>query len=137
LPGVPEGLCVEVQIRTKAMHREADFGLAAHWSYKQGQKDKSHGRVSQLRQALSSSTTDALEAQAVHADQIFVLTPKGEIIELPDGSTPLDFAFHVHTQLVPRRAGCNCSRPHRRARASSASSRRRNVPRSYYWAGKR
>lgn len=100
-PGVPEGLCIEVQIRTQDMHREADFGLASHWSYKQRQKPAADSRIARLREALSAPGTMQQEhAETTSgADQIFVVTPKGDIVELPDGSTPLDFAFHVHTQV--------------------------------------
>lgn len=97
LPEMPEGLCVEVQVRTDAMHREAEYGIAAHWSYKQeGGSDRARDRLSKavaFQQAIEKGKG------AVLTDHIFVLTPKGEIVELPDGATPLDFAFQVHTSL--------------------------------------
>lgn len=96
LPGVPEGLFVEVQIRTPDMHRESEFGVAAHWQYKQGSATAQTIRRTLLDSTLLSEQGSDLAALA---DHIFVLTPKGDIIELPDGATPLDFAFHVHTNV--------------------------------------
>lgn len=97
-PGIPEGVFVEVQIRTQEMHREAEYGIAAHWSYKEGGvTDRAIQRV-KIQQALTSQellTTDQDEL----VDHIYVLTPKGDVVELPEGATPLDFAFQVHTQL--------------------------------------
>lgn len=91
LPGVPSSVFVEVQIRTADMHREADYGIAAHWSYKEaGSTAQALQRV-RLHKMLSVT-------QSLH-DQIFVLTPRGDIVELPEGATTLDFAFHVHTNL--------------------------------------
>lgn len=101
LPGVPEGVFVEVQVRTCPMHREAEFGIAAHWSYKEGGTAQQSMQRVQLQQALASQ--QALEGKKGSAprlvDHIFVLTPKGDIIELPEGATPLDFAFQIHTDL--------------------------------------
>jgi|GEM_PF-71491 len=100
LPGVPEGVFVEVQIRTHAMHREAEYGIAAHWSYKEGgAADRMIQRV-QLHQVLTrQQALEHSEGNATLVDHIFVLTPKGDIIELPEGATPLDFAFQIHTDL--------------------------------------
>lgn len=92
-PGVPEGVFVEIQIRTAAMHREAELGIAAHWSYKEGGAAE---RIAQRARQLLA--LDPLEGGAVR-DHIFVLTPHGDVIELPEGSTPLDFAFQVHSDL--------------------------------------
>lgn len=91
LPSVPEGVFVEVQIRTAEMHREAEYGVAAHWSYKEG------GTAEQAAQR--AAVHRMLLSQPTIADSLFVLTPKGDIVELPDGATPLDFAFAVHTQI--------------------------------------
>jgi GTP pyrophosphokinase len=97
-PGIPEGVFVEVQIRTEQMHREAEYGIAAHWSYKEGGiAERAMERV-KIQQALTSQellTTDQDEL----VDHIYVLTPKGDVVELPEGATPLDFAFQVHTAL--------------------------------------
>lgn len=101
IPGVPEGVFVEVQIRTHAMHREAEFGVAAHWSYKEGGTAEQALRRVELSQVLKQQQTlDEGEGSAPSfADHIFVLTPKGDIVELPEGATPLDFAFQIHTDL--------------------------------------
>lgn len=98
LPGVPEGIFVEVQIRTADMQREADYGLAAHWSYKEGGSAAYAVQRAQVQHALSQSSGDNPAAGGM-TDRIFVLTPKGDVLQLPEGSTPLDFAFHVHTTL--------------------------------------
>ncbi|MSR86958.1 bifunctional (p)ppGpp synthetase/guanosine-3',5'-bis(diphosphate) 3'-pyrophosphohydrolase [Candidatus Peribacteria bacterium] len=101
IPGVPEGVFVEVQVRTHAMHREAEYGIAAHWSYKEGGSAEQSLQRVQLQQALSSQhTVEGATSSAIRfADHIFVLTPKGDIVELPEGATPLDFAFQIHTDL--------------------------------------
>ena len=91
LPGVPEGLFIEVQVRTAAMHREAELGIAAHWSYKEGGTAEHAAERARLQRALTQ--------HLIPRDHIFVLTPRGDIIELPEGATTLDFAFHVHTTL--------------------------------------
>lgn len=98
LPGVPEGIFVEVQIRTADMQREADYGLAAHWSYKEGGSAVYAAQLAQVQHALSQASGDH-PATGGMTDRIFVLTPKGDVLQLPEGSTPLDFAFHVHTTL--------------------------------------
>jgi GTP pyrophosphokinase len=104
LPGVPEGVFVETQVRTMHMHREAEFGIAAHWSYKEGGTARQSVQRVQLQRALASQQT--LEGTGEEAtgtprlaDHIFVLTPKGDVIELPEGATTLDFAFQIHTDL--------------------------------------
>ncbi|MFA6038759.1 MAG: HD domain-containing protein [Candidatus Peribacteraceae bacterium] len=100
LPGVPEGVLVEVQLRTFNMHREAEFGIAAHWSYKEGGTAAQAFQRVQLHQVLTQQQTleeGGLPPQL--ADHIFVLTPKGDIVELPEGATPLDFAFQIHTEV--------------------------------------
>ncbi|MDD3897177.1 MAG: HD domain-containing protein [Candidatus Peribacteraceae bacterium] len=101
LPGSPEDVLIEIQVRTHEMHREAEFGIAAHWSYKSyGSTSRAMEQV-QLQRALASQ--EVLEEDGEYAaglvDHIFVLSPKGDIIELPEGATPLDFAFQVHTDL--------------------------------------
>ena len=100
LPGVPERLFAEVQIRTEAMHREAEYGIAAHWSYKEGGAVRQAAQKAEFHRVLASQQAVGGGGWAASLkDQIFVLTPRGDIIELPEGSTPLDFAFHVHTDL--------------------------------------
>lgn len=100
LPGVPEGVFTEVQIRTHSMHREAEYGIAAHWSYKHGGKAQRSVQKVQIQQVLTGQqSVETRDAESALADHIFVLTPKGDIVELPEGATPLDFAFQIHTDL--------------------------------------
>ena len=95
---------VEVQIRTREMHRTNEFGLAAHWAYKQ--EDRPDGQVGWLRDLIeivdaSHDAEELLEHTrlAIYADRIFAFTPKGGLFQLPKGSTSVDFAFAVHTDL--------------------------------------
>lgn len=99
LPKVPPEVFVEVQIRTRKMHREAEFGIAAHWMYKSGDSTKKAMRTAQLKQVLSSQEAIEEEDRSGYKDQIFVLTPQGDIVELPEGATALDFAFAIHSDL--------------------------------------
>lgn len=97
----------EVQIRTYEMHRIAEYGIAAHWKYKEGiSKDKEEVKLAWLRQALEwqADTKDPKEFMEtlkvdLFASQVFVFTPAGDVMELPAGATPLDFAFKVHTDV--------------------------------------
>jgi GTP pyrophosphokinase len=99
-PGIPEGMFLEVQIRTTEMHREAEYGIAAHWSYKEGGLMERAAARARVQQALTTQFLDDETGKApVLSDHIFVLTPRGDVIELPEGATALDFAFQVHTQL--------------------------------------
>ncbi|MBI3336458.1 bifunctional (p)ppGpp synthetase/guanosine-3',5'-bis(diphosphate) 3'-pyrophosphohydrolase [Candidatus Peregrinibacteria bacterium] len=100
LPGVPEGVMVEVQIRTKEMHREAEMGIAAHWRYKEGGAAEKAIQRKRLQTVLADQelVENSPEESALQ-DHIFVLTPKGDIIELPERATPLDFAFEVHSNI--------------------------------------
>ncbi len=99
LPGVPEGLMTEVQIRTPNMHSEARIGVAAHWSYKEaGVSSDERSRQLVARAMLAKAPMEGIGRAGV-SDHIFVLTPRGDVIELPEGATPLDFAFHVHTAV--------------------------------------
>jgi len=98
LPAVPPNTFLEVQVRTRDMHREAQYGVAAHWAYKEGVAAHAVQQV-QLRDMLLSQESLGKGAVSTYADHIFVLTPKGDIVELPEGATPLDFAFTVHTDL--------------------------------------
>ena len=99
LPGTPEGVFMEVQIRTPVMHREAELGIAAHWSYKEGGTAAHAMRRAQLQKALTFQQPLERDEEEAFTDHIFALTPNGDIIELPEGATVLDFAFHVHTAL--------------------------------------
>ncbi|HEY7378371.1 MAG TPA: bifunctional (p)ppGpp synthetase/guanosine-3',5'-bis(diphosphate) 3'-pyrophosphohydrolase [Steroidobacteraceae bacterium] len=105
---------VEVQIRTREMHEHAELGVAAHWKYKEGgQRDAAYeAKIRWVRQLLepeegSESERDFLERfrAEIFEDRIYVLTPKGEVIDLPKQATPLDFAYHVHTDLGHRCRG--------------------------------
>ena len=107
----PQGKALEVQIRTHQMHQEAELGIAAHWRYKEGGKqDASFERkVAWLRQLLEwggedGVFVDRLRAE-VFADRVYAITPRGDIIDLPRGATPLDFAYHIHTGLGHRCRG--------------------------------
>jgi GTP pyrophosphokinase len=108
----PAGKAVEVQIRTREMHDRAELGVAAHWRYKEGgARDASLERkVEQLRQLLAPRPeleADALDrvGATLFREHVYVFSPKGDVVELPDGSTPLDFAYHVHTSLGHRCKG--------------------------------
>ena len=107
-----ERVRIEVQIRTKAMHAEAEFGVAAHWAYKQGQplRAEAYGSwVRDLVELLDNAETpeELLENTrlAMYQDRIFAFTPKGELIQLPKGATPVDFAYAVHTDLGDQTVG--------------------------------
>jgi len=105
---------LEVQIRTRDMHHIAEYGVAAHWRYKEGEEKDIHfeERIAWLRQLIDwhrelSGAEEFLESVKtdIFIDQVFVYTPKGEIKDLPKGSTPLDFAYRVHTELGHRCIG--------------------------------
>ncbi|HTK73274.1 MAG TPA: bifunctional (p)ppGpp synthetase/guanosine-3',5'-bis(diphosphate) 3'-pyrophosphohydrolase [Croceibacterium sp.] len=108
---------VEVQIRTREMHRRNEFGLAAHWAYKQG--DRPDGQVGWLRDLIeivdaSHDAEELLEHTrlAIYQDRIFAFTPKGALFQLPKGSTPVDFAFAVHTALGAQTVGAKINGRH-------------------------
>ena len=110
----PEGKVVEVQIRTHQMHQDNELGVASHWRYKEG-TDYDAGferKISWLRQLLdwkedvadANEFVDQLKSDAFE-DRIYVFTPKGNVIDLVDGSTPLDFAYLIHTEVGHRCRG--------------------------------
>ena len=108
-----DGKPLEVQIRTTAMHENAELGIAAHWRYKEGgTHDKYDERVNWLRRIMEWRS-DAQDAQEfvdnmktdVFQDRVYVFTPRGDVIDLPSGSTPIDFAYHVHTSIGDRCRG--------------------------------
>ena len=110
----PEGRAVEVQIRTAAMHQNAELGVAAHWRYKEGGGPDSatEQHIAWLRQMLEcredeSDDGDLLERFKAEAfqDRVYAITPKGAIVDLPSGATPLDFAYHIHTEIGHRCRG--------------------------------
>jgi RelA/SpoT family (p)ppGpp synthetase len=109
-----DGKPLEVQIRTPEMHQNAEYGIASHWRYKEGAKrDKSYEqRINWLRNMMEwrSDVNDATEfvesmRSDVFQDRVYVFTPRGDIIDMPAGSTPLDFAYHVHTDIGHRCRG--------------------------------
>lgn len=103
----PQGLRVEFQIRTYVMHKIAEEGIAAHWKYKEGKaldpkEDKAFIWLRQLlEQKELNKPTDLVEAlkEDILPTQIYVFTPKGDLVELPVGSTPIDFAYAIHTEI--------------------------------------
>jgi len=107
----PEGRTVEVQIRTHEMHRHAELGVAAHWRYKEGGPPAAafDQKIRFLRHILEPSDQDGdLLDQIrddVFEDRVYAISPKGDVVEMPAGSTPLDFAYHVHTQVGHRCRG--------------------------------
>ncbi len=106
-----ENTRVEIQLRSAAMHAEAEFGLAAHWAYKEGQTraDADHSWIRDLIEILDTagSPEELLEhtRMAMYQDRIFAFTPAGELIQLPKGATPIDFAYAVHTDLGDQAVG--------------------------------
>lgn len=111
----PQGKPVEVQIRTRQMHQRAEQGVASHWRYKEGGKlDPALERViAAVRRMLdaNASDTELLDdfRTEMFSDRVFVRTPKGRIIDMPKGSTPVDFAYYVHTSVGHRCRGAKVS----------------------------
>jgi len=118
----PHGRSVEVQIRTAEMHEHAELGVAAHWTYKEGGvRDAQYQRkIEWVRRLLepqegldagASADGDLIEGMRTElfADRVYVLTPKGEVIDVPRGATPLDFAYSVHTSLGHRCRGAKAN----------------------------
>ncbi|MBW1214871.1 GTP diphosphokinase [Pantoea allii] len=115
----PEGKTVEIQIRTRQMHEDAELGVAAHWKYKEG-PSSSHARgaagheerIAWLRKLITwqeemADSGELLEEvrSQVFDDRVYVFTPKGDVVDLPAGSTPLDFAYHIHSDIGHRCIG--------------------------------
>ncbi len=107
----PEGKPLEIQIRTCEMHEFAEYGVAAHWRYKEGGGDDGLEKgIASLRKLLDpSETKDEELIDSFHTelfpDRVFILTPKGKVLDLPQGATPLDFAYIVHTEIGHRCRG--------------------------------
>lgn len=112
----PEGKAFEVQIRTKRMHDEAELGVAAHWKYKEGggfQKANHERKIDWLREVLEwhrelaqgeNQAENDLEEEFLD-DRVYVFTPEGDVLDLPKGSTPLDFAYRIHSEIGHRCRG--------------------------------
>jgi GTP pyrophosphokinase len=112
----PGGKSVEVQIRTGEMHEHAELGVAAHWTYKEGgaRNSQYERKIEWVRKLLEPQDTSTDETDRnflermrteLFEDRVYTLTPKGEVIDLPRGSTPLDFAYQIHTSLGHRCKG--------------------------------
>ena len=115
----PEGKTLEIQIRTHRMHQESELGVAAHWKYKEGARSTGGGyeaKIAWLRQLLewqdevadSSQLADEFKSQ-MFEDRVYVFTPLGKLIDLPAGSTALDFAYRVHTDVGHRCRGAKAN----------------------------
>jgi guanosine-3',5'-bis(diphosphate) 3'-pyrophosphohydrolase len=111
----PEGRPLEIQIRTREMHETAEYGVAAHWRYKEGSKnavDPTEVKLKWLKSLIDDSVdeddplefTDQLRGQLIE-EEVFVFTPKGEVKSLAAGATPLDFAYEIHTDVGHRCVG--------------------------------
>ncbi len=109
----PEGHTVEIQIRTPEMHYNSEYGVAAHWRYKEGDKSKGFDKkleksISNVRQLLENTSDPEVFKEIsteLQSQNIFVMTPKNEIVTLRQGATPLDFAYNIHTKLGHRCRG--------------------------------
>ena len=111
----PDGRPLEVQIRTREMDEVAEYGVAAHWKYKENTRHSAdfQEKIAALRRIFESHDEAAADAEAfveslktdVFADQVYVVTPKGDVIDLPKGSTPIDFAYLIHTEVGHRCRG--------------------------------
>jgi GTP pyrophosphokinase len=109
-----DGKTVEVQIRTPEMHENAEYGIAAHWRYKEGRKRDGayEQRINWLRRLMewrqdvddAGDFVDAMKSD-VFDERVYAFTPKGDIVDLPAGSTPIDFAYHIHTDIGHRCRG--------------------------------
>ncbi|GAK05258.1 LOW QUALITY PROTEIN: GTP pyrophosphokinase [Geomicrobium sp. JCM 19037] len=110
----PKGEPLEVQIRSEEMHRIAEYGVAAHWAYKEGAASTEHSldKLGWFREILEwqNDATNAEEFMEslkidLFSDMVFVFSPKGDVIELPRGSVPIDFAYRIHTEIGNRTIG--------------------------------
>src|SRR6266513_5634470 len=110
----PEGRPLEIQVRTREMHEEAEYGIAAHWRYKGKRRRRSDEAwetwVRQLMEAQPETIDEPSEFKRAFLsdlvdDEVYVFTPKGEVKTLPTGATPIDFAYAVHTDVGHRTVG--------------------------------
>ena len=116
-----QGKTVEIQIRTMEMHEHAEYGIAAHWRYKEGNSRRQdtayEERINYLRKLMEFGRDLEDDAAAfvatmkteVFQDRVYVFTPKGDIVDLPAGATPIDFAYHIHTDIGHRCRGARIS----------------------------
>ncbi|MBG9983211.1 bifunctional (p)ppGpp synthetase/guanosine-3',5'-bis(diphosphate) 3'-pyrophosphohydrolase [Aerococcaceae bacterium DSM 111020] len=118
----PEGKPVEIQVRTHQMHEVAEYGVAAHWAYKRGETDKvetTDNIEQQLKwfKDLAELQDDAHNAsefmdfvkEDIFKDQVYIFTPQGDVVELPKGSGPIDFAYHIHTEIGNKVVGAKAN----------------------------
>ncbi len=109
----PQGRPLEIQVRTREMHETAEYGVAAHWLYKRGRKDKDADWVAWVKQLMDEGATDEADPREfmktfrtdLFDEEVHVFTPKGQVKTLPAGSTPIDFAYAVHTDVGHRTVG--------------------------------
>lgn len=111
-----KGKTIEIQIRTWEMHENAEYGIAAHWRYKEGNRrhnERYQARINDLRRSMEfgpdviedpKTFLDAMKAE-VFRDRVYIYTPKGDIIDMPAGATPIDFAYYIHTEIGHRCRG--------------------------------
>lgn len=111
-----EGKTLEVQIRTFEMHQDAEYGIAAHWKYKESYRQDSDAfedRINFMRRLLQNASDESEDdaefvesvVENISPDRIYVFTPRNDIIDLPIGATPIDFAYHIHTEVGHRCRG--------------------------------
>lgn len=110
----PEGERIEIQIRTEDMHKQAEHGVASHWLYKEGGRvnPKDLEQFTWLREIFERQRDETDSKEFMHSlrlelfkDEVYIYTPRGDVKELPEGATPLDFAFHIHTKVGHHCAG--------------------------------
>src|SRR5438093_9275768 len=109
----PQGRALEIQVRTREMHETAEYGVAAHWLYKRGKKEKDVEWMRWVKQLMDEGTADEADPREfmktfrtdLFDEEVHVFTPKGQVKTLPQGSTPIDFAYAVHTDVGHRTVG--------------------------------
>ena len=132
----PGGKPLEIQIRTRDMHRTAQFGIAAHWRYKEGGKQARDAAdlawLGQMMEWLKDMADPREFMEGLKIDlyggQVFVFTPKGDVVNLPQGATPVDFAYAIHTEVGHRTIGAKVGGQARAARLRAADGRQRRHP---------
>ena len=133
----PEGRPLEIQVRTREMHEEAEYGVAAHWVYKRRSKAKPDDDewLTWVRSLMEGQQEDQDPGEYMRslrtdlfADEVYVFTPKGEVKVLPSGATPIDFAYAVHTDVGHRTVGREGERAHRPSPLPAAQRRLRGDP---------